>query len=99
DAIKNGKINLGQFSPAAIHQLRTHGDTKVAKAAGEIIEQLRGPEAKEKNALIAKFAPLVEKSGNVENGHTIYTANCASCHKFNGEGKEVAPDLTGMGLH
>lgn len=99
DAIKNGKINLGAFSPAAIHRLRTHGDAKVAQSASAVIEQLRGPEAKEKNALIAKFTPLVEKSGNTENGHKIFTANCAVCHKFQGEGKEVAPDLTGMGVH
>ncbi|MEO5803143.1 MAG: ThuA domain-containing protein, partial [Verrucomicrobiota bacterium] len=99
DAIKNGKINLGAFSPAAIHRLRTHGDVKVSQAANQVIEQLRGPEAKEKNALITKFTPLVEKLGNAENGHKVFTANCATCHKFNGEGKDLAPDLTGMGVH
>src|SRR3546814_12047548 len=27
------------------------------------------------------------------------TQNCANCHKFKGEGRDVAPDLTGMGAH
>lgn len=99
DAIEKEKINLGAFSPGAIHRLRTHGDAKVARRANEVIAKLRGPETKEKNALIAKFTPLVVQPGNAENGHKIFTANCAVCHKFQGEGKEVAPDLTGMGVH
>ncbi|HTG45549.1 MAG TPA: ThuA domain-containing protein, partial [Verrucomicrobiae bacterium] len=27
------------------------------------------------------------------------TQNCATCHRFKGEGRDVAPDLTGMGAH
>jgi putative heme-binding domain-containing protein len=99
DVIENGKINLGAFSPGAIHRLRTHGDVNVARRANEVIAKLRGPETKEKDALIAKFTPLVVQPGNVESGHKLFTANCAVCHKFQGEGKEVAPDLTGMGVH
>ncbi|MBI3851782.1 MAG: ThuA domain-containing protein [Verrucomicrobia bacterium] len=99
EALKKGEINLATLGPAAIHRLRTHSDNAVAQRANAVIDELRGPEVKEKNELIAKFTPLVEKPGNVENGHKLFTQNCATCHKFNGEGKDVAPDLTGMGAH
>ncbi len=39
--------------------------------------------------------------GNAEEGKKIFIekveASCVRCHKFNGEGGEVGPDLTGMG--
>jgi putative membrane-bound dehydrogenase-like protein len=99
EALKDGKVTLATLGPASVHRLRTHSDRAVAKRAGEVIEELRGPEAKEKGALIAKFIPEVEKAGNVENGKKLFVQNCAVCHKLNGEGKEVGPDLSGMGAH
>ena len=99
EALKNGKIALTSLSPTDIHRLRTHADATVAGHANEIIDQLRGPELKEKNAIIAKLTPEVEKPGNAEKGHQAFLQNCAVCHTFNGEGKPLAPDLTGMGVH
>ncbi len=99
DAVKDNKVNLATLGPNAVHRLRTHPDKAVATRANEVIDGIRGPEIKEKDTLIAKFTPLVTQSGNIENGHKQFVQNCAVCHKFNGEGKEVAPDLTGMGAH
>jgi putative membrane-bound dehydrogenase-like protein len=99
DAVKEQKINLPSLGPASIHRLRTHSDKAVADRAIAIVDEIRGPQLKEKNALIAKFLPAVERSGNVENGKKLYTQNCANCHKFKSEGRDLAPDLTGMGAH
>jgi putative membrane-bound dehydrogenase-like protein len=99
DALKSGKVVLTSLTPTDVHRLRTHADSAVATRANEVIDELRGPELKEKNAMIAKLTPEVEKPGNVENGHKAFVQNCAVCHTFNGEGKQLAPDLTGMGAH
>jgi putative membrane-bound dehydrogenase-like protein len=100
EAVKDGKVTLANLGPSSVHRLRTHSDKAVAKRAGEVIDELRGPEAKEKNALLAKLVPEVEKpGGNVENGKKLFAQNCIVCHRFNGEGKEVGPELTGMGAH
>jgi putative heme-binding domain-containing protein len=99
DGLKNGKVTLASLNPTSVHRLRTHADGRVARRANEVIDELRGPEVKEKNALIAKFDPEVAKPGNMEKGREIFAQNCAVCHRFNGEGKELAPDLTGMGVH
>jgi len=99
NSLQQGKIDFASLNPGAVHRLRTHPDGAVARRANEVIDALRGPEVKEKEALIAKLAPDVEKPGNVGNGQKAFTQNCAVCHRFNGEGKELAPDLTGMGVH
>jgi putative heme-binding domain-containing protein len=42
---------------------------------------------------------LVRRAGDVERGKTLFntTGTCAKCHKVNGEGKDVGPDLSEIG--
>lgn len=99
DAVEAGKINLSSLGPVEINRLRTHSDPSVADRANKVIDRLRGPEQKEKDALIARFTPQVVQPGSPINGRKLFTQNCAICHRFKGEGKDIAPDLTGMGAH
>ena len=98
-ALADKKIELTTLGPARQHRLRTHPDAAIAKRANEVIETLKGPETQQKDALIAQLAPVAVTTGNAANGKTLYTANCAGCHVFKGEGSNLAPDLTGMGSH
>ncbi len=99
DAIEAKRVDAMTLGPARLHRLRTHGDTALAKRAEAVIEGLRGPEAKEKDALIARLTPVVTRPGDVAKGRELYAANCAGCHVYKGEGRNLAPDLTGMGAH
>lgn len=99
NAIEARKVDLTTLGPVAINRLRTHSNPDVAARANKIIDALRGPEMKEKDALIAKFTPIVVQPGDPVRGHEMFVKNCEVCHRFKGEGKDVAPDLTGMGAH
>ncbi len=98
-SVADKKIDLVTLGPASVHRLRTHADKGVAKRADEVITTLRGPEQQEKDKLIAQFLPVVEKPGKLDNGKVLFTQNCAVCHTFKNAGRNVAPDLTGMGIH
>jgi uncharacterized protein len=99
DELKKGSVTLGALGPGNVFRLRTHSDKAVAEKAGAVIDQLRGPEVKEKEAVIAKLEPIMARPGNAANGKQVYAQNCGVCHKINEEGREVGPDLTGMGVH
>ncbi|HSH95315.1 MAG TPA: PVC-type heme-binding CxxCH protein, partial [Roseimicrobium sp.] len=99
DSLQQKKIDTTVLGPANLYRLRTHPDADVAKKANTVLDDLRGPEAKEKEALIAKLAPLVSQPGNVAKGKELFTANCAVCHMFGDAGRDVGPALTGMGAH
>ena len=47
--------------------------------------------------MIARFLPLAEKSGDPTRGKAVFEENCAKCHRFEGWGAQVGPDLTGFG--
>jgi len=98
-ALADKKIDHRLLGPSNLHRLRTHADKAVASRAGTVIDDLKGPEQKEKDSLIAKVRPDAVKPGNAANGAKLYTQNCAVCHKYKNEGAEFAPNLTGMGAH
>jgi cytochrome c oxidase cbb3-type subunit III len=47
---------------------------------------------------IAAAAPTDTPRGNAQNGERIFRANCASCHRVNGAGGRLGPDLSRVGL-
>ncbi len=98
-AIQAGAIDGRTFSPSATFRLKTHPDKNVAKLATDVFDSLRGPVTKEKDTLVVKFQPTVDKPGDLANGKKLFEANCQGCHKFKGQGRDLAPDLTGMGVH
>ncbi len=98
-ALADRKLDPNLLGLANLYRLRTHSDPAVAKHAVGVIEELRGPEQKEKDALIAKLRPEVVKPGNLTNGAKLFTQNCTPCHKFRNEGADFAPNLNGMGAH
>ena len=99
DAVAARQVDLLQLGPVRQHRLRTHPDAAVAARANTIIDELKGPEAREKEALLARLTPEVLLPGDVANGARLYTENCAGCHVFKDEGRNLAPSLTGMGAH
>jgi putative heme-binding domain-containing protein len=46
---------------------------------------------------LAASAPTDPPRGNAENGRRIFRANCASCHRVNGVGGRLGPDLSRVG--
>ncbi len=46
---------------------------------------------------LAAAAPTDPPRGNAENGERIFRANCASCHRINGRGGRLGPDLSRVG--
>jgi putative heme-binding domain-containing protein len=47
---------------------------------------------------LAAAAPTDPPRGNAENGERVFRANCASCHRVNGTGGRLGPDLSRVGL-
>jgi len=98
-SIGGGQIKATDITPGDVARLRSHPNKQVAQKAAALMEKL-SPLTVEKNALIAKLTPEVEKPGNIANGKLLYSAACAICHKLGDVGtRDVGPQLTGMGAH
>jgi putative heme-binding domain-containing protein len=42
-------------------------------------------------------APVAESVGDAANGERIFRASCSSCHRINGQGGDLGPDLSRIG--
>lgn len=98
-ALKAGRISIADVGVGNVARLRTHPDRAVAREAGNLLATL-SPEAKQKDDLIARLLPEIEKPGNAANGKMLFSAACAVCHRYGDVGtRDVGPPLAGMGAH
>jgi putative membrane-bound dehydrogenase-like protein len=93
------RIRPNDLGVSAVFRLRTHPDKAVARKASEVLDALMGTQNKAKNQIVESLFPLVNKPGDAARGKALFTETCLKCHGYKGEGRSIAPDLTGMGVH
>jgi putative membrane-bound dehydrogenase-like protein len=99
DELDARRIKPNDLGVSAIFRLRTHPDKAVAKKASEVLDGILGTQNKAKDAIIEALYPAVSKQGDAARGKQHFTETCLKCHGYKGEGRSIAPDLTGMGVH
>ncbi len=57
---------------------------------------LKIPGSKE-GAPLPNVSQLIDKTGTIANGKTVFTNTCSNCHQINGEGTKFGPNLSEIG--
>jgi len=97
-AIEAGRFDARELSASQVRQLLALGNEHiktVLQAKWGVVQET--PEARV--AAIEKWkhelTPENLSKADRENGAALFKKSCATCHKLFGEGKTIAPDLTG----
>jgi putative membrane-bound dehydrogenase-like protein len=97
-AVEAGRLDARELTAAQVRQLLAFGNahiTTVLEAKWGVVQET--PE--DRIAAIEKWkrelTPEKFASASRENGAALFKKSCATCHKLFGEGKAIAPDLTG----
>ena len=97
-AIEAGHFDSAELTASQVRQLTAFGNEhikSVLEAKWGVIQET--PEAR--IASIKKWqtelTPETIAKADRENGAALFKKSCAACHKLYGEGKAIAPDLTG----
>jgi putative heme-binding domain-containing protein len=90
-----GKLPKEDLS-RVIEAARPHKSPELSAAVNELMKsRMLGPSSLDD---VRKFQDLVKRHGNADRGKSVYLdaakANCASCHRLEGSGGAVGPDLT-----
>lgn len=89
-AIQKGRIEADLLDARQIQTLRASRDGKTKALAIKIY----GAEKKVDYAgLMKHFLPSLTAPGNQAKGREIYQQRCATCHRANGEGYQLGPDM------
>lgn len=96
DAVAEGRVVRTEIGPETWQQLRGVGDPELRRRARQVAEAGAVISA-DREQVLKELLPAVERAGDVARGRELYAANCAVCHRLDGVGQNIGPDLTGVG--
>jgi putative membrane-bound dehydrogenase-like protein len=88
-ALQKGDIQPWTLAFRHRRQLVMHRDPTIREAARQLFENAHGDRSK----IIAQYQAALSKPGSAESGRAVFKSICAKCHKLDGVGAEVGPDL------
>jgi putative membrane-bound dehydrogenase-like protein len=89
-AMEKKKVLASQLDAARLLQLKRLTDRKLRERAQAI---LAGVAAPERQKVVEAYRAALDLKADVARGKAVFKKNCVTCHRLDGEGFEVGPDL------
>ncbi|HKI31345.1 MAG TPA: PVC-type heme-binding CxxCH protein [Gemmataceae bacterium] len=97
DAIGDKRVAAADVTNNAILRIRTFKDARLNEQIAKVWGAVRDTPA-ELNALIDKLRVQIDEGrSSFARGQKVFENTCAKCHKFEGKGHDVGPNLDGAG--
>jgi len=96
EAVQRERIHKTDLAPEHWSQLKQNPNRAVARRAERLAEINSTTVSTDREEIVKKLLPLAQEKGNVARGKEVFTASCAVCHVFDGQGGKVGPELTGI---
>lgn len=92
-AVEDERIRPADVDPARLRSLERHRNAEVRAAAVRIAPKL-SPAARQQ--IIDAYKPALSLAGDAERGKLHFQKICAVCHKLDGVGHEIGPNLASL---
>jgi putative heme-binding domain-containing protein len=93
-AVQDKKLLRGDLTASDWQLLKLHKERSISELAKKLDAANMDPD---REKLLTKLLPVLERQGDVAAGKTLFTTRCAQCHTIEGAGGKVGPELTGVG--
>jgi putative membrane-bound dehydrogenase-like protein len=97
--LESGTVKIGELSLTQRDRLSNVPDRDLRVRAKSLLAKAQENVSSDRKQVLADYADLATSKGDVAQGKVVFTKTCMVCHRYQGEGASVGPDLTGMGLH
>jgi putative membrane-bound dehydrogenase-like protein len=92
-AIAARDIAAAEIDAAHIDLLKKHSSAEIREQATKLFA---ASALARRNDVVEQYRPVLEKPGDAVRGKALFAKNCSSCHKVEGVGHELAPNLAAM---
>jgi putative heme-binding domain-containing protein len=89
-AVESGGVPLSEFDPAQVRLLESYKDPAIRAGYEKLAALVKASPRKE---VLESYRPALELAGNAARGRGHFARVCAQCHKAEGVGHEVGPNL------
>jgi putative membrane-bound dehydrogenase-like protein len=90
DAVERREVLPGQLEPSRLQQLRNHPDPILRGRARKLLSQSGAPDRRK---VVESYRTALDLPGEPGRGRAVFRKTCTTCHRLEGEGFEVGPDL------
>ncbi len=90
NAVEKGSIRPGDLTSPQIKFLKNHRDDGLRARAQKLLAAVA---VARRDDVVKSFQPALALAGNPARGKKIYTERCASCHRYDGMGFALGPDM------
>lgn len=91
DAIEAGSIKPSEIDTQQVKRLIENRDAQVKSRAAKL---LAAAMPADRQKALADYQPVLAMKGDAAKGQVVFEKNCAACHRINGIGVNVAPDIS-----
>src|SRR5262249_55880415 len=93
-AVENKRVLPQEIDAARRQRLLTHKAAEVRERAAKLFA---GSINSDRQKVIEAYQSVLTMKGDAGRGAQLFAKTCAACHKFDGKGNEVGPDLASVG--
>lgn len=90
DAVSQEEIPPSDLEPSRFRLLAAHADARVRDRAAALAAKVKIGRRQE---VIAAYEPALKLAGDVDRGRKLFQKTCVVCHKLEGVGHEIGPNL------
>jgi putative heme-binding domain-containing protein len=89
-AVESGGVPLSEFDPAQVRLLESYKDPAIRAGYEKLAARVKASPRKE---VLDSYRPALELAGDTARGRGHFARVCAQCHKAEGVGHEIGPNL------
>jgi putative heme-binding domain-containing protein len=93
DALEKKQVPAAEVDAARRQRLLLHRDRRVVERADRLFA---GGASPDRQKVIDDYRSVPTLKGDASRGQAVFAKSCATCHRVNGVGNEVGPDLGGV---
>jgi putative heme-binding domain-containing protein len=93
DAVEQKRLSSVAIDAARRQRLLEHADEAVRDRAARV---LAGSVDRDREQVVSQYRSALPSTGNADRGAAVFKKSCSACHRLNGVGHPVGPDLTAL---